>query len=97
MSLTSEVTAQHNGVMKKLNSFVLNSLTGDEKENVSPNGATTTSFLKSAVHDFASQERRIPDDIGLVLSSIQTKLDGGLIDDKTYLVKLPPKAEKLCL
>ena len=43
-------------------------------------------LLSSVVHDLASQEMRIPEDIGLIVSGIQTEVNGRLINDKTYLV-----------
>lgn len=37
--------------------------------------------------DLKSQEMRIPQDLELLASIVQTALQGGLVDDKKYLVR----------
>ena len=76
--------AQHDGMLDKINHIVPKSHRNNRGYSV--NGTNGQSLLTSILHNLASQEMRIPEDIGLIVSTIQTEIDGGLIDDKTYYV-----------
>jgi hypothetical protein len=39
------------------------------------------------VEDLKSQDMRIPQDLEILASVVQTALQGGLVDDKKYLVR----------
>ncbi len=79
--------AQHDGMLDKLGHIVRISPASNEYESVSTIIDTSANLLSGVVHDLASQKMFIPEDINLIVSSIQTEIDGGLIDDKSYLVR----------
>ena len=85
-SQTVTPPAHHDGMLDKFTHIIQRSRKSKGDGNVIASGPTSPSLLSSILHDLESQEVRVPEDIGLVVSSVQTEIDGGLIDDKTYLV-----------
>ena len=79
---------QQDGMLDKMDHIVRISPASNEHGSISKTGATSLNLLSSIVGDLASQKMLIPQDINLIMSSIKTEIDGGLIDDKSYLVRL---------
>lgn len=51
---------------------------------------TTPNALNAGwLGDLASQANRLPQDARTAYEALKTKLDGGLIDDRKYLVRFP--------
>ena len=65
---------------------------GSDADDLSskPKQSTLTSLLSSVHADLLSQAHRIPADIRTLRELSQAGLQGGLIDDKKYLVRPKP-------
>ena len=68
--------------------FMQNGSDTDDLSSSKPKQSTLTSLLSSVHADLLSQAHRIPADIRTLRELSQAGLQGGLIDDKKYLVRL---------
>ena len=70
--------------------YLVNGLTnGTERHSGAATRTSTPNLLTSILQDLASQGRRVPDDISILLSAVETEFKGGLQNDKKYLVSQP--------
>lgn len=88
--LTPPPSAHFSNGWDKFNAFsvqgkyLANSLSNGTNGNIAR--TSTPNLLTGILQDLASQGRRVPDDISILLSAVETEFKGGLQDDRKYLV-----------
>jgi hypothetical protein len=92
MGSMGEMDDRQNGlveVLSKFSSAVKQMLVQNSIPPIGPGSVakvTPASLLVNVAKDLASQGKRIPEDIGVLMSLLETKVNNGLIDDRKYLV-----------
>ncbi|SRR6266536_2022843 len=85
-------------VLSKFSTAIEQMVTNGQTPPIGPGSippVTAESLLVNIAKDFKSQDKRIPEDIGILVSLLQTSINNGLIDDRKDLVRLVSRGEFL--